>query len=41
MKAEDAKPGTISTLADLPKNVKVISEAAGKMKDDARASARA
>ena len=31
MKAEDAKPGTTSTLADLPKNVWVISEAAGKM----------
>ena len=31
MKSEDASPGTISTLADLPKNVRVISEASGKL----------
>ena len=30
IKSEDGRPGTISALADLPKNVRVISEAAGK-----------
>ena len=29
--SEDANPGTINALADLPKNVRVISEAAGKI----------
>ena len=31
IESEDAKPGTISALADLPKNVRVVSEAAGKI----------
>ena len=31
IKSEDATPGIISALADLPKNVRVISEAAGKI----------
>ena len=31
MKSEDAKPGTISTLADVPKNARVILEASGKL----------
>ena len=31
IKSEDATPGILSALADLPKNVRVISEAAGKI----------